>query len=160
MQILTAPADFREWNALLQLLRESFAFMDGRIDPPSSLDGMDAEAFRLKARKETLIVAKDGAVLTGCVFAALREDCVYVGKLAVAASARGQGLARALLDAADDLARSQGRSCLELQTRVELIENHRAFEALGFVKVAETSHPGYARPTSITMRRGVGAPRH
>lgn len=159
MQILTAPLDFDAWDALLQLLQESFAYMNGRIDPPSSLDRMDAETFQRKAAEETLIVALDGSVLRGCVFAALREDCVYVGKLAVAASARGQGLARALLDAADDLARAQGRPCLELQTRIELSENHRTFEALGFVKVAETAHPGFARPTSLTMRRHVGTPR-
>jgi phosphinothricin acetyltransferase len=44
---------------------------------------------------------------------------------------------------------------LELQTRVELIENHNTFSALGFEKVAETAHPGYSRPTSITMQRAV-----
>jgi phosphinothricin acetyltransferase len=44
---------------------------------------------------------------------------------------------------------------LELQTRVELIENHKTFGALGFEKVAETAHPGYSRPTSITMQRSI-----
>lgn len=155
LRVLTAPANFEAWDALLQLLRESFAFMEGRIDPPSSLERMDVEDFKRKATKETLIVALDGTELQGCVFAALREDCVYVGKLAVAASARGQGLARALLAAADELARRHGRPCLELQTRIELTENHRAFAALGFVQVAQTSHPGYDRPTSVTLRRAV-----
>ncbi|MFN7434077.1 MAG: N-acetyltransferase, partial [Betaproteobacteria bacterium] len=46
-----------------------------------------------------------------------------------------------------------GRTALELQTRIELTENHATFAALGFAKVAETAHPGYARPTSITLRR-------
>ena len=45
---------------------------------------------------------------------------------------------------------------LELQTRVELTENHATFRALGFVEVARTAHPGYDRPTSITFRRPVG----
>ena len=44
---------------------------------------------------------------------------------------------------------------LELQTRIELTENHATFGALGFKKIAETAHPGYSRPTSITMRKLV-----
>lgn len=66
-----------------------------------------------------------------------------------------RGIARALFRAAEDLARSHGRAFLELQTRIELLENHATFSALGFEKVAETAHPGHDRPTSITMRRRV-----
>jgi hypothetical protein len=42
-----------------------------------------------------------------------------------------------------------------LQTRVELVENHAAFSRMGFAKTGESAHPGYDRPTSITMRRAV-----
>ncbi|NDA32773.1 MAG: hypothetical protein EBZ04_11080 [Betaproteobacteria bacterium] len=62
-----------------------------------------------------------------------------------------------MFKAADEIARQHGKPFLELQTRVELIENHVTFGALGFVRVAETAHPGYSRATSITMRRRVGA---
>jgi hypothetical protein len=57
--------------------------------------------------------------------------------------------------AAEDIARQNQRQFLELQTRVELIENHKTFAALGFEKVAEAAHPGYDRPTSIVMRKRV-----
>jgi hypothetical protein len=60
-----------------------------------------------------------------------------------------------MLDAAEDLARRQSLPCLELQVRIEMTENHRAFESMGFRKVAETAHPGYQRTTSITMQRPV-----
>jgi GNAT superfamily N-acetyltransferase len=153
MHITVSPAQFADWPSLLALLREAFAYMDGRIDPPSSLDQMGPHALQLKAAQEALIVATEGDALIGCAFAALREDCVYVGKVAVHPSARGRGVARAMLAAAEDLARRHGRAALELQTRVELHENHATFAALGFQKVAETAHPGYTRPTSITMRK-------
>ena len=52
-------------------------------------------------------------------------------------------------------ARARGFACLALQTRIELVENHRAFGRMGFVKTAETAHPGFARPTSFTMRATV-----
>lgn len=150
-----AGPHFDDWPALLTLLQRAFASMDGRIDPPSSLTAMDAAALRAKAAGEHLLLAHHGRTLAGCVFAALRSDCVYLGKLAVDVQWRGRGVARQLVDAAAGWARAQGRTALELQTRVELLENHRAFAALGFVKVGETAHPGYTRPTSITLRRAL-----
>ena len=155
MQIIVSPAGFSDWPQLLSLLRESFAYMNSRIDPPSSLTRMGIDEFKAKAAEETLIVATEGQSLIGCAFAALRDECVYVGKVAVAQSARGKGAARAMFAAAEDLAREHGRRFLELQTRIELVENHATFGALGFEKVAETAHPGYNRPTSITMRKRV-----
>ena len=126
------------------------------IDPPSSLESIGIEAFKKKAQDEILIVAHDDGKLVGCAFAALRNDCSYLSKVAVALTSRRQGITRSMFKAADEIARQHGKPFLELQTRVELIENHLTFGALGFVKVAETAHPGYSRTTSITMRRRVG----
>lgn len=155
MQIRVSPAAFSDWPQLLSLLRESFDYMESRIDPPSSLTRMGVDELEAKAAAETLIVAADGQQLIGCAFAALGEECVFVGKVAVAQSARGKGVARAMFAAAEVLAREHGRGFLELQARIELVENHATFRALGFEKVAETAHPGYDRPTSITMRKRV-----
>lgn len=157
VRVALAPADFADWTALLALLRESFAYMDSRIDPPSSLREMGIAELRAKARAESLIVAVDEAGLVGCAFAAIQAGCVYVGKLAVAERARGRGIARQIVGIAESLAGDNGRQCLELRTRIELVENHRAFAALGFAKVGETAHPGYGRPTSITMRKRLAA---
>lgn len=156
LRIAVRPPNFSDWPALLALLQAAFADMDGRIDPPSSLARLDVDPLRAKAADEHLIVATVGNTLVGCAFASIRADCVYLGKLAVAAAARRRGAARALIDAAATLAREHGRGALQLQTRVELTENHATFAALGFVKVAATAHPGYTRATSITMRRRVG----
>lgn len=159
MQVSLAPPDFSEWPELMALVRQSFAYMDERINPPSSLKGMSLEDFKAKAQAESLIVARaePQARLLGCAFAALREDCLYLGKVAVAPEARGQGVARAMFAVAEALAREQGRPFLELQTRVELTENHATFAALGFQVVARTAHPGFDRPTSLTLRKRVAA---
>lgn len=150
-----APATFDAWPDLLALLQQSFAYMAPRIDPPSSLDQLDANQLRRKAVHETLIIATEGDRLVGCAFAAVRDDCVYVGKVAVANRARRHGLARRLMAIAEQVARDHQRPFLELQTRIELVENHETFSALGFVTVARTAHPGYTRTTSITMRKPV-----
>ena len=153
LRILVAPPDFSDWAGLLALLHANYAYMAGRIDPPSSLLRMDAAQFEKKSRDEVMILALQDERLAGCMFADLREDCVYVGKLAVDAPCRGRGLARRLMHAAEAIARAHLRPFVELQTRIELTENHAAFAALGFAKVNEYAHPGYSRPTSITMRK-------
>jgi N-acetylglutamate synthase-like GNAT family acetyltransferase len=152
-RIVVAPSDFSDWAGLLALLRASYAYMDARIDPPSSLLRMDAAHLARKSRDEILMLAQSEGRLVGCAFARLKPDCVYVGKLAVDADFRRRGLARRLLREAERLARAHGRSCVELETRIELIENHATFAALGFVKAGESAHPGFERATSITMRK-------
>ena len=86
MRVLEAPPEFADWSALLLLLQSAFAYMDGRIDPPSSLHRMGVEQLRAKARQETLILATEGDALVGCAFAEVRSDCVYVSKVAVTAA--------------------------------------------------------------------------
>jgi len=155
MRVIEAPPDFGDWTALLLLLQSAFAYMEGRIDPPSSLHRFGADELRAKAQQESLIIATEGNDLVGCAFAEVRSDCVYVGKVAVAEHYRRRGIARQLLAAAESIARRSGLQVVELQTRIELVENHQTFAALGFEKVAETAHPGYTRPTSITMHKYI-----
>jgi N-acetylglutamate synthase-like GNAT family acetyltransferase len=157
VRIVSSPNGFSDWAGLHSLLRAAYAYMDGRIDPPSSLLRMSAGQLEDKARHETLILAVEGEQLRGCAFASRRSDCLYVGKLAVHPDFQRKGIARRLLAEAEALARAASLQFVELETRVELHENHQTFAALGFRRTAETSHPGHARPTSITMRKALTA---
>ena len=145
-------ADPALWPPILALLHEAFAYREGRIDPPSSLRDLTPEA--LTRQTETGEIWVIGAPVA-CVFLTPKPGALYVGKLAVVASHRGQGLARRLIDLAEARARERGLPALELQTRVELVENQAAFLAMGFREVERTAHEGYERPTSITYRRAV-----
>jgi GNAT superfamily N-acetyltransferase len=89
------------------------------------------------------------------VFAQVKDDALYIGKLAMRAGLQGAGIGRKLVEAIRDEARSRGLKMLELQTRIELTENHAMFARMGFVKTAETAHPRFDLPTSITMRAKV-----
>ncbi len=139
--------------AILRLLQAEFAFMAGRIDPPSSLGALTPEAIETQARTGEVWAIGDPPV--ACVFLTAKPGALYLGKLAVAASHRRRGLARALVALAETRARALGLPLLELQTRVELTENHATFRALGFAEAGRTAHPGFDRPTSITFRRAV-----
>ncbi|MEM7472454.1 MAG: GNAT family N-acetyltransferase [Pseudomonadota bacterium] len=144
-----------DFAAILALLHDSFAYMDGRIDPPSSLGQLSVEDIRRLATEQTILLIKGTKLPLACVVLTERSDSIYLGKLAVAASHRGAGLMRALVETAHDIAAQRGKPYLELQTRIELIENHAAFAKMGFVKTDEGRHPGYNRVTEITMRKAV-----
>ncbi len=146
------PGDAR-LAQVLALIRKSFAYMDGRIDPPSSMHRLTLEGLSNQAGTAEVWVL--GQPVAACVMLTPRPDCLYLGKLAVDPGQRGAGLARRLVDLAIARARALALPVLELQVRVELAENHAAFARMGFAKTGETTHAGHERPTSITMRRAV-----
>lgn len=144
-----------DWGALLRLIRTNFAFMEGRIDPPSSANRLTEAVIEQQASTGEVWVIEDEGYPIACMFLTFKPGRLYLGKLAVAASHRGRGLARRLLQTAETRARDMGLPVLELETRVELTENHAAFAAMGFRITGESRHPGYAQPTSLTLSKPV-----
>ena len=142
-----------DWAAILRLIQAEFAYMHGRIDPPSSMQRLTETDIAAKADSGEVWVV--GLPPVACMFLTVQADKLYLGKLAVSASHRGKGLARALVGVAQIRAKVLGLAAVELETRVELLENHAAFRALGFVEVARSAHPGYGQQTSIRFRKTV-----
>lgn len=157
VQIRIAASDFARLDEVHALLMANFAYMIPRIDPPSSLMKMSVDGLNRKAALEQLVIAMDGNEIVGCGFLRRNPTAIYVSKLAVDKRYRGRGIARAILMEADKFARAEGLCALELETRIELVENHAAFAHLGFMRTAHTSHKGYDHPTSVTMRRAVAS---
>lgn len=159
VEITRLPEDFTQWAELLSLIMSAFAYMDSRIDPPSSAHKLTRESLAQKAQDEICYIATDSGVLVGCVF--FRPEpphCLYIGKLAISAVAQGRGLGRQLLAHAEHEAVRRGLTNLRLETRIELTENHRTFERWGFAKSADKSHPGYDRTTFIEMIKPLSQP--
>jgi ribosomal protein S18 acetylase RimI-like enzyme len=147
------PADHPDLSAVLALIKTEFAYMDGRIDPPSSMHRLSLATLQKHAAEHEIWVI--GTPPVACVFLTAKPEGLYVGKLAVASAYRKQGYAKALVDLAKTRTKALGKAFLELETRVELVENQATFERLGFVRTAETAHAGYDRPTSFTYRLSV-----
>ncbi|WP_173004676.1 GNAT family N-acetyltransferase [Rhizobium dioscoreae] len=146
---------FDRWDALLDLILTSFAYMNGRIDPPSSALALTSETLKAKALSEIAYVALDGEQLVGCIFCRPEAESLYVGKLAVVPAAQGKGIGKQLLGLAETTARELGLKALRLETRIELTDNHATFAAWGFRKTAENRHAGFDRTTSIEMRKAI-----
>lgn len=155
IEVRRASNDFSDWQAILALLRSAFAYQEERIDPPSSVHALDVESLAKKADDETLIIATDADEIVGCIFARPQPDSLYVSKLAVSPSMQGRGIGTRLMHAVEAMAREISQNTLELNTRIELIENHETFTAMGFVKTGEHAHDGYDRPTFISMQKSL-----
>jgi ribosomal protein S18 acetylase RimI-like enzyme len=149
-QLAQDPAS---WQAVLSLIQSEFAYMQDRIDPPSSMQRLNLTA--LATQSETGEIWTLGTPPLACVFLTRKADALYIGKLAVRADQRGRGLARRLIAQAEARARALGLRWCELETRVELVENQASFRAMGFVETARKAHAGFDRPTSITFRKPV-----
>jgi GNAT superfamily N-acetyltransferase len=145
-----------DFAPLLTFIRRAFAYMEGRIDPPSSILRMAETDMDRMARDGEVWVADESAdEIAASVILTPRVGHLYLGKLAVAERLRGQGIARQMVKLASSRARDLGLRELRLQTRVELAENHAAFMALGFHETGRSAHLGYDRPTTVDFAKGV-----
>ena len=155
IDVRAVTRDFSDWECVRLLILDAFAYMGPRIDPPSSALRLSPESVQAQAESGVLLLAHRAGDLVGCVFAHQKSDALYISKLAVSPTLQRSGIGRQLVEAARGEARLRGIGTLELETRIELTENHAAFARMGFVKTAETSHEGFDRTTSIVMRAPV-----
>lgn len=148
------PLTAADADAVAALIRGAFSTLSAHVDPPPS-------ALRETGTNIAAILANggggagaeiDGTLVAACIWQP-KDGGLYFGRLAVAAAARGRGLAKALLAAAEAEARCRGMPKLLLSTRLALTDNRRLFAAAGFTEVAFHAHPGYAEPTFVDMEK-------
>ena len=141
--------------AAADLIRAAFADQGRATDPPSSALRETAEIVAEKLGNGGGAALANNAALIGVVLWTPQEDALYVGRLAVAPSWRGRGLAGRLLQAAEAEARRQGYARVRLHARIELPANRRLFARHGFAVVEFRAHPGYAGPTFAVMEKDL-----
>lgn len=145
--------DSSDLDTILTLVKQSFSFMEGRIDPPSSVNRLDIEGISDHCNSGE--VWTFGVPIVACLFLKPKDDALYLGRLAVTENERGKGIGRKLIEHAEIRAGVHDKHFLELFTRIELTENHRLFAQYGFEKTDEVAHAGFARPTYIIMRKAL-----
>lgn len=144
-----------DWPHLRDLIVHAFSGMDGRIAPPSSAHNLTAANIAEQARTGEVWVI--GAPAVACVFLTPLPHALYLGKLAVDPAVQRMGYARRLIGVAELRAHALGLTALEVWTRIELVENHATFRALGFVQTGSRTHAGYDRPTTLIFTKRLGA---
>ncbi|MEO8529838.1 MAG: GNAT family N-acetyltransferase [Deltaproteobacteria bacterium] len=138
---------------VMALIRRAFAYMEARINPPSSMTKMTLDDARGHAKSHE-IWAIGSPPIAAC-FLTIEPRRLYLGRLAVDESHRGQGLARRLFELAEQRAHVLNLPCIELGSRVELTENHAIFRKAGFEVYAEGTHDGFDRPTTLWFRKSL-----
>src|SRR5436190_1028904 len=100
-----AARDFSDWDRVLSLILEAFAYMGPRIDPPSSALRLTPKSVQAHANRGVLLLAENEGHLVGCSFLHQKNDALYISKLAVSSTLQRAGIGRKLIEAARDEAR-------------------------------------------------------
>lgn len=140
--------------AIAATIAAAFEEYRGRLEPESGAFRETAEGIAAELGRESgAIIAERNGRMLGCVMVKLEDNDLYFGRLAVVPAARGQGIARKLIDAVEDEARRRELGGVRLGVRIVLTENQRLFIALGYVETSREAHEGFDHPTSINMRK-------
>lgn len=140
---------------VVDVIRAAFEEYRGRFDPPSSAHHKTAEVVRRELADGGAFVACDIQTIVGCVFYHSYPDHLYLDRLAVVPSYRGQGIARALILAVEQRAGQYGLGEVRLSVRLVLENNRAYYERLGYTFLRYDTHAGYTMPTSVTLCKQV-----
>lgn len=149
------PATDEDVSALTRLLREAFAEQSALSPPSGALTETDA---KVRGVMETagVFVAMAGEEVAGCVFHAVEGRALYLFRLAVRPAYRRRGIAAALLDECERLARELGLPRTRLSVRLSLPRQQAYYERHGYRIVRFGTHPGFSQPTFATLEKVVG----
>jgi GNAT superfamily N-acetyltransferase len=86
-----------------------------------------------------------GSPITAVLTLYPREDHLYVENVAVAPSAQGRGLGRALMEFAEQEAARRRLNRMALVTHEAMTENQAIYAHLGYVEIERRAEDGYRR---------------
>lgn len=139
MPALIAPAD-PDSSAARACLSAYFAELDARF--PGGFDpGPPTDPALYRPPRGLFLLATDPAPV-GCV--ALSVPDREVKRLWIASAARGQGLARRLMDSVETHARALGLTHLRLDTNAALTEAISLYRRLGWAEIPRYNANPYA----------------
>ena len=143
--------------AVAALIRAAFAAQPILTDPPPSALRVSAADVAAHLARGGGAVAEAEGELAGSALWMEQDEGLYLGRLAVAPTWRGRGIATALVASAEKAARASGLPRIRLSARLVLLDNRRLFAACGFVETTREAHPGYPEPTSVNMEKQLDA---
>ena len=140
MTPITAGPDYARWTEVLALVQNAFAYMEARTGHPSPAARLTPKRLVEDAALGPVFLIEAAQQPIACLFCRPSRDvkgAMYIGRLAIAETYRSKGLARILVDAAEDAARTDNAHALTLDTSVMLTELHDIFQTFGF-EIVET----------------------
>jgi N-acetylglutamate synthase-like GNAT family acetyltransferase len=150
---LIRPAHADEAPAIVALLHGAFAEYRGKLQPEPGALSESLDTISSVMSVGTILVAVRDNRIAGCVAIQRKADFAYAGRLAVDPGARGAGVGKALMAAAESTARQLGARRLRVDVGLALTENRAFFRTLGFVEGGHRCHPGFSRPTYVELEK-------
>ena len=142
--------------AIAATIAAAFEQYRGKLVPESGAFAETADNITAQLQDGSgAIVAERNGRMLACVMTELQDGDLYFGRLSVVPAARGQGIARRLIEAVEDEARRRELAGVRLGVRIVLTENQRLFTQLGYVEISREAHEGFDHPTSINMRKAL-----
>jgi putative acetyltransferase len=136
---------------VVALLEASHALMENLFPPEDnhflSIDALCVPEIRFR-------VAVDGDVVLGCGAVAVKDGYGELKSMFTAQSARGRGVAEAIVVALGDVAREAGLKALKLETGNALGAALRLYERCGFTYCGPFGDYA-ANDTSVFMEKGL-----
>ena len=90
-------------------------------------------------------VVESGSEVAGFIVLYPRGNHLHIENVAVLPATQGQGLGRRLLAFAEDEAKRQGLTRIELYTNVRMTENLALYPRLGYVEIDRREEEGFSR---------------
>jgi ribosomal protein S18 acetylase RimI-like enzyme len=128
-----------------EIMRAAFAEYDTTLRVPSSALVETVEDVAAHMRLGGAVLATRPGNESGGPVGSGRFECrdghFYIGRLAVLPTHRGLGIAIAMIDFIEALARAEGVSEARLSVRMALPRNIGLYQRLGYTATATYSHP-------------------
>ena len=145
-------AEKKDAAALADCFGAAYSIYAPRIaDLPAVSDGIEDDI----ERNVVWVAARDNQVIAGLVLLP-KEDHVVLANVAIDPSANGAGLGRAFMDLAEAEARKLGHEKLRLSTHVDMPENVRLYEHLGWHEIGRSGNKVHMEK-SLKQSSGVGS---
>lgn len=142
VEIAAADPDAPEARrAAARYFEELAARFEDGFEPGRALQ---PDAGELRPPYGVLLLARAGGPALGCVGIRLRPGFAEMKRLWVAPESRGLGLARRLVEAAEDAARDLGADLLRLDTNRALTEAVALYRRLGYAEIPRYNAEVYA----------------
>ena len=141
MSLKITNATLEEAPLVHRLMRQAFAEYEGVLAQPSGANRETVEDVIEAMNQGGAILAWEGSEAVGSARYRLEPDFLYVGRVSVLPAHRGKGIAKALMQYMEEVARRRGRNELQVAVRMSLPSNVRLYQGLGYEIFNTAPHP-------------------
>ena len=141
MAIRITNAAIDDAPLVYDIMQRAFAEYLGVLDPPSGVHSESLDDVIVALDQGGAILAWIGSEAVGSARYAFREDSCYIGRVSVLPQYRGQGIASAMMEYIEGIARAHGSGYMEISVRMVLESNINLYKRLGYTITGMFEHP-------------------